>query len=147
MTGIDSPQGEQPQPDELLAALLATGTTVANAAESAGMSERTAFRRLSDSGFRRRVSTIRGQMVDAVVGRLVGASTKAVETLASLLGAESESVRLSAAKAIVELSCRLREAGELEERVLTLEQRTNGAGTTHTSFGSARARTNGGPAH
>jgi hypothetical protein len=146
MTGIDSPQGEQPQPDELLAALLATGTTVANAAESARMSDRTAFRRLSDSGFRRRVSTIRGQMVDAVVGRLVGASTKAVETL-SLLGAESESVRLSAAKAIVELSCRLREAGELEERVLTLEQRTNGAGTTHTSFGSARARTNGGPAH
>jgi uncharacterized tellurite resistance protein B-like protein len=144
MAAIDSPQGHQPEPDELLAALLAAGKTVADAAQSVGMSERTAFRRLSDSDFRRRVSAVRGQMVDAVVGRLVNASTKAVETLASLLGAESESVRLSAAKAIVELSCRLREAGELEERVLTLEQRPNGAETTHTSFGSSRARTNGG---
>jgi hypothetical protein len=42
-------------------------------------------------------------MVDGVVGRLVGASTEAVESLASLLGAESESVpqiSVAAAKGI-----------------------------------------------
>jgi len=63
----DTPAGD----DELILAL-AAGATVREAAEQAGISERTAHRRLADADFRRAVDEARGRMFDAALGRLAG---------------------------------------------------------------------------
>jgi hypothetical protein len=48
---------------------------------------------------------------------------RAAGTLAKLLDAEKESVRLGAARALLELGVKLRESVELEQRLAALEQR------------------------
>lgn len=111
--------------DDRLALLLAAGKTVADAAETAGVSQRTAFRRLDDAEFRAGVTTLRGEMIGRAVGRLADASTKAVETLTALLTSDSATVRLGAARSILELGTKLREATEIEERLTALEEKAS----------------------
>jgi hypothetical protein len=48
---------------------------------------------------------------------------EAVDTLAALLLAKSEMVRLTAARSILELGTKLRESGEFDERITALENR------------------------
>jgi hypothetical protein len=115
--------------DGALIAALASGATVQAASVAAGVAERTTYRRLEDPAFRRRFSAVRGEMLARAVGLLADASTKAVTTLTSLLEGESESVRLSAAKSILELGPRLRESTELEARINQLEARAEEATT------------------
>jgi hypothetical protein len=109
--------------DEGLGLLLAAGKTVQEAAQTAGISERTAHRRLDDPAFRRLVVKLRGEMVARATGRLSDAAVKAVDTLVKLLDADSDSARLGAARSILELGTRLREAVEIEERLNALEQK------------------------
>ncbi len=112
--------------DDRLAIELAAGKTVQQAAQSVNVSERTVHRRLSDDHFRRLVTSMRGEMVNRATGRLADDATKAAETLAALLSAGSETVRLGAARSILELGAKLRESTELERRIAELEARTNG---------------------
>jgi len=107
--------------DSALIAGLAAGAKVEDAARSAGMSGRTAYRRLEDPAFRRRVSEARGQALERALGRLADTSGAAAETLAALLSAESETARLGAARSILELGSKLRESAELEARIAALE--------------------------
>jgi hypothetical protein len=109
-------------PDDLLAAALAAGAEVAEAAERAGVSRRTAFRRLNDVGFRARVDELRRRMVAQAVGRLADSMSEAADKLKGLLASDDERVQLAAAKAILEAGPRLREQEELAERVQQLEQ-------------------------
>ena len=61
---------------------------------------------------------------------MADAAGEAAATLRGLLGARNELVRLGAARAILELGVRLREAGELAERIAILEDsRTAGVDT------------------
>jgi HEAT repeat protein len=112
--------------DDLLALELAAGRTVADAAQAVSLSERTVYRRLDDPAVRRRVSELREDMIGRAVGQLADASTQAVATLAGLLMAESESVRLQAAKCILDIGMKLRESNELEQRIQALEERSGG---------------------
>lgn len=64
-------------------------------------------------------------MTHRAMGRLADISTKAVDTLEALLGAESDSVKLGAARIILEAGTRLREIVELEERLAELEEQVN----------------------
>src|SRR5437762_95220 len=64
----------------------------------------------------------RAGMVARAVGLLAAASTAAAATLARLLAAEADGIKLSAARAILEVGGRLREAGEIEERIAALER-------------------------
>ena len=114
--------------DNALAVALASGMTVAAAAHVAGVSERTAHRRLADAAFARRVTEIRGEMVSRAVGRMTRGMTAAANTLLALLEAADERVRLGAAKAVLELGVKLREATELEARLLALEEQSPGNG-------------------
>jgi hypothetical protein len=99
------PGGDRSQADGVLAAAIAAGLTYVAAAERAGVSERTARRRMSDNAFRLLVERERSHTIDAVRGRLVAATVDAAETLHGLcLGAESESVRASAARALLDLA-------------------------------------------
>ena len=110
--------------DSMLLAALAGGATVADAARQAGMSERTAWRRLQDDDFRQRLDTAREQTVQTAVDTLSRGSTRAARTLVALLSRRQRaSTRLAAARAILELGSRLREAQDLEERIAALEER------------------------
>lgn len=119
----------RPVGDKLVLAL-AAGATVRDAAEQAGIGERTAYRRLADADFRRRVSEARGRLFDTALGRLANLASKAADTLDRLMQSDKPTVALGAAKAVLELGPRLRELTELEERVCRLE-------------GTADAKTNG----
>jgi hypothetical protein len=104
-------------------AALAGGATVAEAAKRANVSERTVYRRLEEPAFRQHVTVARHEMVSQAVGLLALASRAAVGTLAALLQPSiAPSVRLGAARAIIELGSKLRESEELEARIAALEE-------------------------
>jgi hypothetical protein len=107
--------------DDVLALALAAGATVADAARQAGVSERTVYRRLDDTAFRWRVTHTRASFVSQTVGLLADAMTDAARTLRDLLTADSDAVRLGAARAILDAGVRLRESEELAERIAVLE--------------------------
>src|SRR5262245_20959547 len=102
---------------------LAGGRTGREAAAMAGIGERTETRRIADPGFRRRVGELRAEMVGRALGRMADGMADAAATLRQLLAAESESVRLGACRALLELGVKLRESVELEERLRALEGR------------------------
>ena len=122
--------------DVLLLLAFASGASAAEAARQAGVSERTAFRRLHDPDFRRRIAQARDKMVDDAMGQLAQASVVAVGTLRALCTAESETVRLGAARSLLELTMRLREHVELGDRVSSLEARHRNANSR--CFSTAR---------
>jgi hypothetical protein len=114
--------------DEAQAIALASGQTLRDAAAAAGISERTAARRWADDAFRCRIAKPRAEMMERTLGLLVDGMAEGAEMLRALLKAESESVRLGAARSLVELPLRVREHTELEERLRFLEYRMAAAG-------------------
>jgi HEAT repeat protein len=112
---------------EALALALAAGRTVREACRECGISERTAYRRLEDPTFRHLVTEARSEMIKRAVGALADDAVKAADTLRNLLKAESENIRLGAARSILELGTKLRESVELEDRLVALEERFTGA--------------------
>jgi transposase len=114
-------QNGTPAGEDKLILALAAGASVREAAEQAGIGERTAYRRLADADFRRAVSEARGRMFDAARGRLAGLASKAAETLERLMESEKPAVALGAAKAVLEVGPRLRKSTEVEEGISRLE--------------------------
>src|SRR5215216_6637173 len=88
--------------DLVLIAALAGGATYEDAGKQGGVSERTVRRRMDEPEFRQQVESARVEVLARAVAMLTSASVEAVETLRSLLVAESDSARLGAAKAILE---------------------------------------------
>lgn len=113
--------------DQQLRLALACGATVAAAAHAAGVSDRTAHRRLRSSAFRRSVQDLRTEILQRSAAALSAASSEAVKTLLELQKASSAGpVRLGAARAILEIGMRLREVTELEGRIAALEEQLAG---------------------
>ena len=106
-----------------VAALLAS-KTVAEAAASAKVGERTLFRWLAeDAAFRAALSQAEGELLATTTRRLLGLQGQALEALEYLLTrGESEGVRLRAAQVALELSLKLREQVSIEQRLQALEQ-------------------------
>src|SRR5437870_3553232 len=100
--------------DHALLLAMAEGRTVREAASVANVSERTATRRLADPDFHRRVVEARAEMMARALGKLADGMAEAADALRQLLGAKSESVRLGAARSILELGNKLRESAEIE---------------------------------
>jgi hypothetical protein len=114
--------GGRSSADSALVAALAGGSTIEDAARRAGVSARTAYRRVGEPDFRKRVTEVRAEMLSQSVGALTVAARAAVHTLMLLMQPiESSSVRLGAAKAVLELGAKLRESEHLEHRVAELE--------------------------
>ena len=61
-------------------------------------------------------------MTCAALGRLAHNMATAADTLARLLSAEADQVKLAAARTILQLGVELRAAVELEERLRVLEE-------------------------
>jgi hypothetical protein len=112
--------------DGTLLLALAAGQTVRDAARTAGIGERTATRRLADPEFRRRVAELRAEMVSRALGQMADGMADAAGTLRNLLKAKADTVKLGAARALLELGVKLRESVELEQRLADLEQRLAG---------------------
>jgi hypothetical protein len=132
-----APNGRKKGDDTLILAL-ASGATAAGAAEVAKLSVRTVYRRLQAPEFRRRVDAEREALVTRTVGRLSALGVLASETLQKLLGATSDTVRLGAARAVLEFQFRgsevftlARAVAELREQVeaLTRGASNHGAGS------------------
>jgi hypothetical protein len=109
--------------EDALLTLLACGATVEAAAQKCRISERTAYRRKADPDFQRQLQALRGEMVQRAAGMLTAAALEAVKTLLLLQDAAiSAAVRLGAARAILEMGLKVREATDLEQRLSALEQ-------------------------
>jgi hypothetical protein len=101
---------------------LACGASPENAAHKAGLSRRTVYRRLADPAFRARITDLRADLARRAVGMITAAGLGAVKTLTTLQeSATAEAVRLAAARATLDLGCRLREHVEWAERLAALE--------------------------
>jgi hypothetical protein len=105
---------------------VASGQSLRDAAATAALSERTAARRWADPAFRQRVTELRADMVQRVLGRTTDGMTEAADTLRQLLNSPSHSARLGAARALLELGVKLRENVELEQRLADLESKLLG---------------------
>jgi hypothetical protein len=90
-------QGE----DRLFEAIV-SGCHIENAAAVAGISQRTAYRRLSDPAFRAQVRQAREDLRESILARLADAGHDAIDTLWRLLESEDESIRLKAAKTLLD---------------------------------------------
>lgn len=109
--------------DAVLVSALAAGATAGDAAGRARVSERTVYRRLQRPDFQLRLRAVRAAMIQQTSDALGSASVEAVERLRVLLKANSETVQLGAARAVLELGVRLREHVDMEERIRQLEER------------------------
>ena len=108
--------------DDALLMALACGATVDHAAHSAGVSARTAHRRLKEEGFQKRLQDVRADMVQRTVGMLTASGMEASKTLISLLESTvPQAVRLGAVRTILEFGIKLREIDELAQRIAALE--------------------------
>jgi hypothetical protein len=108
--------------EDALVRALACGATVEAAARQCGLSESTAYRRLREPDFHRRLQQLRADMVQRNAGALTAAATEAVRTLLALLKESTPpAVRLGAARAVLEQSLKMREMTELTDRVAALE--------------------------
>lgn len=114
--------GDRRNADSALVAALACGGTVEAAAQTAGVSVPTVRRRLAEPAFRKAVEEARAESVSRAVARLSATSTLAADCLRELLKAKSETVRLGAARAILELGAKYREAEDLAVRLAELER-------------------------
>jgi hypothetical protein len=103
---------------------LACGASPESAAQRAGLSLRTVYRRLAEPGFQAQVRQVRGEVVRRAAGLFTAAGMASIKTLTALQeAAASEAVRLGAARAVIELGCKLRDSVELTERLAALEAR------------------------
>jgi len=109
---------------EVAALVLAAGRTQDEASRESGAGSRTIKTWMTLPAFRSHIRQLREDMTGRAVGRLANNMGHAVETLTDLCSnGKSETVRLGAARAILELGNRLRETVELEARIADLEDR------------------------
>jgi HEAT repeat protein len=108
--------------NDALAAELAAGKTVRDAAISAGVAERTAFRRLTDAKFKARVSELRTGMIASAAGRLADGMASAADVLLALLADADPNVRHRAAVKVLELGLQVRVATDLATEMAELRE-------------------------
>jgi hypothetical protein len=112
------------QRDERILMARACGSTIEQAAAKGEVTTKTVQRRMQEPDFRKRLHTLRSEMVSRAASMLTAAAMEAVKTLLSLQNENVQAaVRLGAAKAVLELGAKLRENVELEERIRQLEEK------------------------
>ena len=121
MKGIENQKGRPRKGETMLIEALARGLTLKEAARQAKVGETTAWRRWQEPAFRQAVAEQRGALLGKASGVLAEATGRAAETLAELLGAEAASIRLAAARAVLDQATRMAELLDLAERVGKLE--------------------------
>ena len=109
-----------------LALALAQGRSVTTWARANDVPRRTAYRWAGERAVRSAAESYRRRAVDRAIGRLARRATWAADTIAKLAkDAESESVRLSAARAILSDMMTVAQFATLEEDVAQLKEQLN----------------------
>ena len=101
---------------------LLSGKTNSQAAQSAGVTERTIYRWLSDPSFRSELSEAERQMIESATRQMSSLQEKAINILEQLLESQDVSphTRLSIANSILRLSLAFRDRN-IERRLYQLE--------------------------
>jgi hypothetical protein len=107
---------------ETLALCLARGQSRQAAASECKIAVRSVYNGLQDPAFKARVAELRGELVSAVVSRLAGLASKAVETLGDALDDEDVGVRIRAATAVLDRLIKLGEFSDLADRLAAVEE-------------------------
>lgn len=118
-------RGIRKEAEESLLQALVCGATVEIAARKAGVSERTAYRRLNDPKFQQRLATLRLEMIQRTAGMLTGAGMVSVKTLLDVQQdmQVAAAVRCRAARDVLEMGIKLRDHAEVEARLAAVEAR------------------------
>jgi hypothetical protein len=116
-----------------LARAMAKGQSVAEWSRQSGVAQRTAYRWAKEAKFKAAVNSHRRRAIDHSVGRLTDKLASAADAIVKLSEtAQSESVRLSAIKAMFGTVVAMSKFTGLEERITELEEqfhaRTGSAG-------------------
>ena len=119
--------GKSHKRDQAVAALL-TQATIAEAAASVGISEKTLRRWLRDPQFAADHRAAQRQAVELAIAGLKQATGEAVATLRRNLTVGVPSVEVRAATEILSQTARWQELDELADRVKALEQSERGRG-------------------
>jgi hypothetical protein len=118
----DDRLGRNRDVDVLLVPMLAAGRSREEVAQSAGVSVRTVYRRLTDPSFVERVDFAREELIALSTARLAAGALAAVETIVELLQVGTPpAVRLGAARSLLEQAQRWRTAEEIEIRLAAIE--------------------------
>ena len=115
-------RGKRPRQEEAAISALLSEPTIERAATVAGVGESTLRRWLAEPEFKAQYRAARRQVVEAAIGRLQTASTKAVDTLERNLACGIPAVEVGAARSILDQSIKAVELVDLAERVEQLEQ-------------------------
>lgn len=108
--------------------------TIAGAAKRAGISEATLWRWLQMESFQQRYQEAKSQAFGAALGRLQQATGEAVEVLREVAADpifSTPSSRVSAARAILELAIKVKEAEDLEARIVQIEKMLQKRGNSY----------------
>jgi hypothetical protein len=112
---------------DALALAIARGQSVIAWARKNGVPERTAFRWASDPQVRKSSETWRRNALSQAIGRMARRASAAADGIERLAkGAESESVRLSAWRAILSDQISVAKFSALEARLLEVEEMLDG---------------------
>ncbi len=103
------------------------GKTIAEGCEKAGISLETFYQWMRIPVFQEEFQRQRKAIVDSALHTLKLSSSRAAETLISLLDSDREDIRFKNACAMLEHIGRLIEVEDIEERLSALERRLNGA--------------------
>lgn len=115
--------------DRIIAALLST-STVREAAEVAGVSERTIYTRLKEKDFKASLEKTRRELWKGHTQALQGQLGKAIDTIVEIMDGDDvpPQVRLNAASEIIRSGMKLTELVDVVERVDALERFTEDNG-------------------
>jgi hypothetical protein len=109
-----------------LAVALARGVSVSAWAKAHNVPRSTVYRWASEPEVRKEIAACRHRMVDRAVGQMAKRACRAVAGIGALAdGAESESVRLRALRAILSDMMAFSRFGVLEERMTEIEEQLN----------------------
>jgi len=114
---------------------IARGTSIVKAATKVGISETTGYRWARKPEVVKSIAEVRSTVLQTASQRMMNIAGKAVETLETLLGSDDDKIRLSAAKAVIDGTAKMRQLAELEQEleqihktVLWLRQHHNQGG-------------------
>ncbi|MFI5455396.1 MAG: hypothetical protein ACHRXM_08080 [Isosphaerales bacterium] len=117
---------EQPNPDQQyqFAVAMADGQRVSVWARKNGVPRRACYHWRKTKEYKSTVEEVRRRTVDRALGHFARSLTKAADRIALLATeADSESVRLQAARAVLKEFMAVRERVDLEEQMVDIERR------------------------
>lgn len=120
--------GKRARKEEQAIAALLSEPTIARAAQSVGIGERTLRRWLADPTFRERFAAVRRELVELSLARIESGVPKAVDALLDIVQGFDDATpaaRVAAARVLIEKATEARDSEGLVERVRRLEERVD----------------------